>query len=65
MDESNVDWKNAAMELSKRIAKIEYLTDKGKDYRTYIPNGPETMDIMVKASAIFSDVVKRNGHNIF
>lgn len=53
MDESNVDWKNAVMELSKRIAKIEYLIDKGKDYRTYIPNGSETMDIMVKASAIF------------
>lgn len=59
MEQHNVDYKNAVMELAKRLAKMEYIAKKGKKY-TYIPNGIETAEIMVEAAIIYNDVVARN-----
>jgi hypothetical protein len=59
MEQHNVDYKNAVMELAKRLAKTEYIAKKGKKY-TYIPNGTETAEIMVEAAIIYNDVVARN-----
>lgn len=55
-----IDWEGVAMELCRRVAKYEFLVDKNKNIKTYIPNGPETTEISVKAAAIYSDVTKRH-----
>ena len=57
--ENNINWHDAAMELCRRVAKFEYLTDKKKNVITYVPNGIETREIDIKALAIFADVTKR------
>ena len=56
----NINWEEAAMELCRRLAKYEYLTDRKKNILTYVPNGPETAEISVRAAAIFTDVTKRH-----
>ena len=55
-----INWEDAAMELCRRLAKYEYLTDKRKNILTYVPNGPETAEISVRAAAIFTDVTERH-----
>ncbi len=57
--ENTIKWKDAAMELCRRVAKYEYLADKKKNVITYVPNGIETREIDIKALAIFADVTKR------
>lgn len=56
----NINWEDAAMELCRRLAKYEYLADKKKNILTYVPNGPETAEISVRAAAIFTDVTERH-----
>ena len=58
-----INWKNAAMELCRRVAKFEYLADKKKNVITYVPNGIETREIDIRAAAIFTDVTKRYSQN--
>ena len=53
-----INWKNAAMELCRRLAKFEYMADKKKNPTTYVPNGIETSEIVVRAAAIYTDVTK-------
>lgn len=56
--ENNINWKDAAMELCRRLAKFEFMADKKKSYH-YVPNGIETSEITVRAAAIYSDITKR------
>lgn len=56
----NINWEEAAMELCRRLAKYEYLVDRRKNILTYVPNGPETAEISVRAAAIFTDVTRRH-----
>ena len=55
-----INWKNAIMELCRRLAKFEYMADKKKNPINYVPNGIETSEISIRAAAIYTDVIKRH-----
>lgn len=53
-------WSNALREACDRLARIEYMVEKGKNQKTYIPNANETIEINIQAMIIYTDIVKRN-----
>ena len=53
-------WSNALREACNRLARVEYMIEKGKNPKTYVPNANETIEINIQGTIIYTDIVKRN-----